>query len=171
MGTLTRYSISQNKPQRTNKIPGYAKDFRKEWLYIRGINKKCGEFLTKIDFSGDIFNSIKANSIKCHIKKFLKAQERGRLKDISGFYFEYFDVSNIEVLEEQLGEYSDLYVDPDSFEFNEEYYDLFIDRHFPGCKEFFELISLINDKIEKEDPIFEINRGSDSDRDRDRDSD
>ena len=171
MGSLTRTSFSQNKTQRTNKIPEYAKDFRKEWLYIRGINKKCGEFLSKVDFSGDIFNSIKANSIKCHIKKFLKAQERGRLKDISGFYFEYFDVSAIEYLEEQLGEYSDLYVDPDSLEFDQECYDLFIDRHFPGYKEFFELISLINDKIEKEDPIIIFKSDSDSDNDNDNDGD
>ena len=82
MGSLSRSSISQNKTQHTSKIPEYAKDFRKEWLYIRGINKKCGEFLMTLDFGGDLFKSL-----KCHIKNFLKAQERGRLKDISGFYF------------------------------------------------------------------------------------
>ena len=151
--------------KRKDKIPEYAKDFRKEWLYIRGINKKCGEFLSKVDFSGDIFNSIKANSIKCHIKKFLKAQERGRLKDISGCSFNHFDVNAIDYLEEQLGEYSDLYVDPYSFEFDQECFDFFIDRQFPGYKEFFELISLINDKIEKEDPIIIFKSDSDTDSD------
>ena len=166
MGTLTHTSISQNKNQHISKIPEYAKDFRKEWLYIRGIDKKCGEFLMTLDIGRrDLFKSIKANNLKCHIKKFLKAQERGRLKDISGFYFKHFDVSNIEVLKEQLGEYPDLYVDPDSCEFNQEYYDLFIDRHYPGYKEFFEFISLINDKIEREDPIFISKSYSDSDSD------
>ena len=169
MGSLSRSSIYQNKTQHTSKIPEYAKDFQKEWLYIIGINKKCEEFLMTLDFGGkrDLFNSIKANSLKCHIKNFLKAQERGRLKDISGFYFKYFDVSNIEVLEEQLGEYSDLYVDPYSLEFDQEYYDLFIDRHFPGYKEFFELISLINDKIKKEDPIIIFKSDSESDSESD----
>ena len=168
MGSLSRSSIYQNKTQHTSKIPEYAKDFRKEWLYIRGIDKKCGEFLMTLDIGRrDLFKSIKANNLKCHIKKFLKAQERGRLKDISGFYFKHFDVSNIEVLEEQLGEYSDLYVDPDSFEFNEEYYDLFIDRHFPGYKEFFEFISIINDKIKKEDPIIIFKSDSESDSESD----
>ena len=81
------------------KIPEYAKDFRKEWLYIIGINKKCGEILSKIDFEDeDLFISIKVNNLIYHIKKFLKDQECGRLKDISCFYFKYFNVSNIECL-------------------------------------------------------------------------
>ena len=166
MGTLTHTLISQNKNQHISKIPEYAKDFRKEWLYIRGIDKKCGEFLMTLDIGRrDLFKSIKANNLKCHIKKFLKAQERGRLKDISGCSFKYYDVSNIDYLEEQLGEYSDLYVDQNSYEFNQEYYDLFIDRHYPGYKEFLGLISLINDKIEKEDPIIIFKSDSDSDSD------
>ena len=165
-----RTSISQNKTQRTNKIPEYAKDFRKEWLYIRGIDKKCHEFLMTLDIGRrDLFKSTKANNLKCYIKKFLKDQERGRLKDISGCSFKHFDVSNIDYLEEQLGEYSDLYVDPNSCEFNQEYYDLFIDIHYPGYKEFFELISLFNDKIEKEDPIIIFKNYSDSDSDSDSD--
>ena len=150
--------------KRKYKIPEYAKDFRKEWLYIKGINEKCGNFIGRLNFSRrDMFNSSSANNLKFIIKKFFKDQERGKLKDISGFYFEYFDVSNIECLLEQLGEYSDLYVDPDSLEFDEECFDLFIDSHFPGYKEFLELISLINDKIEKEEPNIIFNSDSDSD--------
>ena len=38
-----------------NKIPEYAKDFKKEWLYITGINRKCGEFMKKIDFNSNSF--------------------------------------------------------------------------------------------------------------------
>ena len=147
---------------KSTKIPEYAKDFKREWQYITGINKKCGEFINIIN-GGDIFNSVLANNIKRHIKSFLKAQERGRLKDISGFYFEYFDASNFECLLEQLGEYSDLFVDPDSLEFDEECFNLFIDRDYPGYTEFFELISLINDKIEKKEPHIIFNVDSDSD--------
>ena len=146
--------------KRKDKIPEYAKDFKREWQYIQGINQKCGEFIHRLN-GGDIFNSIPANNIKRHIKSFLKAQERGRLKDISGFYFEYFDASNFECLLEQMDEFYDLYLDPNCFEF--------IDRHFPGYREFVELISLINDKIEKEDPIFKNNIDSDSDSDSDSD--
>ena len=151
--------------KRKDKIPDYAKDFRNEWLYIRGINKKCGEIITRIKFCGDLFNSTLANRIKYYIKIFLKAQERGRLKDISGFYFNYFDANNIECLEEQLGDFTDIYVDPDSYEFDQEYCDLFIDRQYPGYKEFFELINLINDKVKKEEPTFNFIFDSDSDSD------
>ena len=165
LGSLEHSSISQNKTQNTNKIPEYAKDFRKEWLYISGINKKCGEFLMTLDFGGDLFNSLKANSLKRHIKKFLKAQERGRLKDISCFYFKYFDVSNIECLEEQLDYYRDFYVDPDSFKFDEEWYDMCIDKDYPGFKELFKLICLLNDNIKKEEINIILPSDSDSDSD------
>ena len=29
-------------------IPEYVKDFEKEWLVIRGINKECGEFIFRL---------------------------------------------------------------------------------------------------------------------------
>ena len=138
------------------KIPEYAKDFRKEWLYIRGISKKCGKILSKINFDDDdLFNSIKVNNLICHIKKFLKDQERGRLKDISGFYFKYFDVNKIDCLEEKLGKYSYNFLNRDCFNSDQEFFDFFdiiIDIQFPSYKDFFELIKLINDKIEKERP-------------------
>ena len=144
-------------------IPDYAKDFKREWQYIRGINKTCGKFIERLDFGGDLFNSSIANSLKYHIKRFLKAQERGRLKDISNFYFKYFDVNNIDCLEEQLDNYCDLYIDPDSLEFDQEYYDLYIDRHYPGFKELLELVSLLNDKLKKENLIIRFDSDSDSD--------
>ena len=137
-----------------SKIPEYARDFKNEWLFIRGINKKCGEFINRLDFGGDLFNSPKANNIKNFIKKFLKAQERGKLKDISSFYFEYYEFKNIEILAQQLDCYCDLYINPDSFEFDQEYYDLHIDRDYPGFKELFELVSLFNDKVKRKEMTF-----------------
>ena len=144
-------------------IPEYAKDFEKEWLVIRGINKECGEVIGRLNNDGDLFNSSRANRIKYYIKKFLKAQERGRLKDISGFYFKYFDANNIVCLAEQLDNYRDLYVDPDSFVFDQEYYDLCIDSDYPGFKELFELISLLNDKLKAEQLTSSLRFDSDSD--------
>ena len=140
------------------KIPEYAKDFRKEWLYIRGINKKCGEILLKIDFKDEyLFISNKVNNLMCYIKKFLKDQELGRLKDISCFSFEYFNVSNIECLKKILREYYYIRVDPVHFD-NEQSFFNFVDyilyMEFPGFNEFFELISLINDKVKKRRTYF-----------------
>ena len=96
--------------KRKDEVPEYAKDFRKEWLYITRINKKCGDILSKLengdyDDDNDLIYSIEANSLMSKIKKFLKYQECGRLKDISGFYFKYFDVNNIYCLEEKLRKY------------------------------------------------------------------
>ena len=45
-------------------IPDYAKDFEKEYLFIRGINKKCGEFIERLDFGGDLFISSRANKFE-----------------------------------------------------------------------------------------------------------
>ena len=105
----------------------------------------------------------------------MKYEESGKFKDISDFCFEYFDAGNIECLEEQLGYYCDLGIDPDSLEFDEEYYDLYIDRHYPGFKELLELVSLLNDKIKKEEPtfnlIFDSNSESDSESESESDSD
>ena len=117
MGSLAQFSGPNNQEMteiNQKKIPEYAKDFKNEWLFVRGINKKCGEFITRLDFGGNLFISPIANNLKYFIKTFLKAQERGRLKDISDFYFKYSDANNIECLEEQLDYYRDLYVDPDS---------------------------------------------------------
>ena len=171
MGSLAQSSNFQNKIKSTNKIPEYAREFKNEWLFIRGINKTCGLFVKRLDFGRDLFNSPIANNIKNFIKKFLKAQECGKLKDISGFYFKYCDVNNIEFLEEQLDSYCDLYLDPDSFEFDQEYYDLHVDRDYPGFKELLGLVSLFNDKVKREELTFSDYMGNTSGLSFDSDSD
>ena len=139
-----------------SKIPEYASQFKKEWLVIRGINKTCGDFIERTNYisEGKKFNTPQANRIKYFIKKFLKAQERGRLKDISGFYFKYYDALNINFLAEELDRYFYLYVNLDgSYEFDEEYYNMNIDSDYPDLKEITELLCLLNDKIKIEKPI------------------
>ena len=160
-----------------SKIPDYAKDFRKEWLCIRWINNTCGEFIKRLDFGGDLFNSPQANRLKSYTKKILKAEELGNIKDMSSLIFKECDVNKIDCLEEKLDCYRDLYCDPDSFEFDQEYYDLNVDRDYPGFKEFFELVSLFNDKIKREELTLSefmsitSSLSFDSDSDSDSDSD
>ena len=154
----------------TQKIPEYAKDFKREYIYIRGINKKCGEFMKFLEDNTDslekVFSSPRARTLIEWFKDFLEAQKMGKLQNTSKLKFKYFDVNNIECLEEQLDNYRDLYVDPDSYEFDEESYELNIDIDFPGFRELFNLITLFNDKIKKE-PIFNWIFESDSDSDSD----
>ena len=173
MGSLAQSCISQTikKPP---KIPEYAKDFKNEWLYITGINKKCGEFMIFLgdnadsfgdntDSFGKVFCSSRAKALIKDFKNVLETQKVGKLQNISKLKFKYFDANNIECLEEQLDNYRDLYVDPDSYEFDEESYELNIDIDFPGFRELFKLIRLFNDKIKKEEPIFSCIFDSDSD--------
>ena len=145
--------------------------------FIRGINKECGEFINRLDSEGRVFNTSQAKRIKYFIRRFFRGQERGYLKDVSGFYLKYYDVSNIDCLEDQLDSYRDKYINLDSFEFDKEYYELSVDRDYPGFKELLELITLLNYKLKEESPSirFDSDTGSysesDSDSDGDSDSD
>ena len=103
MGSLTHFS-SQNKQEMTevkqSKIPDYAKEFKNEWLYIRGINKKCGEFSKMIDDSPtteyeEVFWSYKPKALIRDFKNVLEAQKRGGLQNISKLKFKLSAVYKI----------------------------------------------------------------------------
>ena len=175
MGFVEHVPVFKNSNTSNSKIPEYAKDFRKEWLYITGINKKCGEFMKILGDNTDsvekVFSSPRVKALIEHFKNVLEAQKMGKFQNISELEFKYFDANNIECLEEQLDNYRDLYVDPDSYEFDKESYELNIDINFPGFRELFKLICLFNDKIKKEEPIVNYIFDSDSECDSDSDSD
>ena len=83
MGFLAHSSNSQNCIKKTNVIPEYARDYKNEYLFIRGINKKCGEFLkklNKVDFSDgyneEVFMSHQTESLVSYFSHFLTAQKR-----------------------------------------------------------------------------------------------
>ena len=48
MGIPGHTSNYQKCIKKTNKIPDYARDYRNEYLLIRGINKKCKDFVNLI---------------------------------------------------------------------------------------------------------------------------
>ena len=86
MGSLAQRCNISKSTQKQSKIPEYAKDFRKEWLYIRGINKEFKYLINKLDtLNYGLFESNIANRIKNIMKEFLRAQEKGKLKNISNF--------------------------------------------------------------------------------------
>ena len=96
MGSLAHKNQGKNisgATPETLHIPEYARGYKREWQYIRGINKTCGIFfkkLEKIDFSGrqgelkaeDIFDGGMSASIIKNINKIMKAQEIGKFKKI-----------------------------------------------------------------------------------------
>ena len=84
-GIATHFSHVQNLIKSNNKIPHYAREYKKEYLYIRGLNKEFKYFKNKLDnLNNGLFESYISDRIKNIMKRFLRAQEKGKLKNISG---------------------------------------------------------------------------------------
>ena len=140
-------TANTNSTQIKNKIPEYAKDFKKEWLCIRGINKELRCFYIKyLSDASKLFVSSYSDRIKNIMRRFLKAQERGRLKDISGFIFEECDVKYIVLLSKKIDFYlnKEKEIREDEIE-NEDDYFYFVNP--PGYRDFYELFCKFYDKI------------------------
>ena len=93
MVILAQTSNSQNCIKKTNKIPEYAREFKNEYLFIRGINKEFKYFVDNINeaYRG-LFENHRVDKIKKFIKKFLLAQKLGYLNDVSNFEIKGSDV-------------------------------------------------------------------------------
>ena len=139
-------------------IPNYAKNIKKEYIFIIDINKKCENLLKKID-EEHVFNSPQSKKLIIYFNKFLIFQELGHFKDISNYYFENEDVNFIVYLERKLEENMDLFFNPDSFKFDQEKYD----NDYTGFKVFFESFEKFKDKIKEK--TYDIIFDSDSDSD------
>ena len=127
-------------------IPNYAKNIKKEYIFIIDINKKCENFLNKID-EENVFNSPQSKKLIIYFNKFLIFQELGHFKDISNYCFENEDVNFIVYLERKLEENMDLFFNPVSFKFEEEKYE----NDETGFKLFFESFVKFKDKIKIEE--------------------
>ena len=174
MGILPQSYRDSNSILNKSKIPNYASDYRNEYLFIRSINKACWEFVKRMDLDGKIFNSSQANKLMFHFNKFLKAIRLDYLKDISDFYFKEKDVKSIVSLECNLDDYTDLYCDYDSFEFDQEKFDNNVENDYPGLKKFIECFNRFNDKFKVDylsEKDFESFLDSDSDIENNIDSD
>ena len=93
MVILAHSSNFQNCIKKTNKIPEYARDFKNEYLFIRGVNKEFKYFVDNINeaYRG-LFENHRVDKIKKFIKKFLLAQKLGYLNDVSNFEIKSSDV-------------------------------------------------------------------------------
>ena len=157
MGSLTHFS-SQNKQEMTeikqSKIPDYAKEFKAEWLYIRGINKKCEEFLVMManlnfyDYS-KIFHTSKVKKLIKILKWVLKYKH-----NINKINFKFSDINGIDCFLDQLDNLTEMYFEPDSFEFDQEAYNFTIDLYFPNFRELYDLLNLLFNQLKvKYEPL------------------
>ena len=115
-----------------NKIPTYANEYKREYLFIRGLNKEFMYLINKLDdLNNGLFESNISNRIKYNMKRFLRGQEKGKLKDISDLFLPKYDYSFIQ----------EFYLNVDyEYKFTYNIIDL----------EFFELVGKIYNKIKIE---------------------
>ena len=169
MVVLAHFSNFQKSISNSNKIPEYARNFKKEYLYIIGINKECERFVKKFDDEDEkIFISSYAKKMIYFFKRFVKFQERGRIKDISHLHLKEEDVKFIDWLEIELDDYGDLFLIPGSYEFDKEKYE----NDDTGYKEFFESFTKFKNKLKIEEITIKNSNnylGSYSDSDTDSD--
>ena len=171
----------------THKIPSYATNYKKEYLFIREINKEFEYFKNKLDKLNDgLFESNISNRIKYNMKRFLRGQEKGKIKDISNLMLPRYDVDNLIFINNKFRMYKirwDFFnVSDDSDDSDDEDdgsddvdVDVGIDDSddeddeddgknvYPGFKEIYDIFKLFFSKIKYE--------GCDSDSDSDSDSD
>ena len=164
MGILGHSSNYQNCIKSTNnKIPEYAREYKKEYLFIRGINKEFKYFYKHLDEINDsLFKSKRSDSLCYLIKRFLRGQEKGKLKDISDLVLQREDLDNLIFINEQFGYYklrydafcddsddNDYYSDDDSDDDgNGEY--LVDGKPYPGFKEIYDIFKLFFNQIKYE---------------------
>ena len=139
MGILAKTSNYPKFIKKTNKIPDYAREYRNEYLFIRGINKKCKDFVNLIKENEEFYNGPEALRIVKCLKKFNKIRKLGNLKYIR---FNILDVKNIYIIRVELDKYIDLYCDPYTDEFDEERYNNNVESDNPVLKVF--IIVFIN---------------------------
>ena len=172
---MAHFSDFKNLNKLNNKIPEYARDYKKEYLYIRGLNKEFKYLINRLDdLNNGLFESNISNRLCYLIKRFLRGQEKGKLKDISNLMLQRDDVDNLIFINEQFGYYklrydafcddsddNDYYSDDDSDDNggNGEY--LVDGKPYPGFKEFYDIFKLFFNQIKYE--------GCDSDSDSDSD--
>ena len=147
------------------KIPPYAKNYKKEYLFIRGINKEFKYFINKLDdLNNGLFESPIANRIKYFMKRFLKAQERGKLKDISEFEIEENDVDNLIKIKKNFNNFNQ-YINFCKDCYDEEDWPFI--NPYPGFKNIYNDFELFFSKlkIEYKEVIYISDSDSDSDSD------
>ena len=133
MGIVRHTSNLQNCIKSTNKIPTYALEYKKEYLYIRGINKEFKYFYKHFDEINDgLFKSKRSVTLCYLIKRFLRGQEKGKLKDISNLMIYEDDVDYLIKIKDRFYCYKLRYDDVDDpypgFENIYYYFELFFSK-------------------------------------------
>ena len=169
MGILADFSttsqtelIGKMTENAINKIPEYAREYKREYQFIRGINEEFKYFINKLDnLNNGLFESNISNRIKYFMKRFLRGQEKGKLKDISEFEIEYDIVFNLIKIKNELNNI-DHYLDFILNCYHKE--DSIFINAYPGFIDFYYYFNLFFTKLNIEYE-YEYEYDSDSDSD------
>ena len=138
-------------------IPEYAMDYKKEYLFIRGLNKEFEYFTNKLDdLNKGLFESKLADRIKFIMKRFLRGQEKGKIKDIGNLMLQRENVENLIYINEEFGYYKvrwDAFCDNDNDNDNDSDSDgeYIVDgKPYPGFKEFYDIFKKNFNQINKD---------------------
>ena len=152
----------------SNKIPEYALEFKKEYLYITGINKEFKYFVDNInEATSGLFENHRVDRIIKFIKRFLLAQERGRLQDTSNFKFKVYDVDNLIKIDKIFNNF---------YQFTQYKKDFLEEEYicpYPGFDEIYVVFKIFINKFKISEKVIyscitsEIDSDSDSDSDSD----
>ena len=164
MGILGTSSKFQNCIKSTNnKIPEYTKEYKREYQFIRGINKEFKYFVDNLDkATTGLFENHRVDRIKYFIKRFLRGQEKGKLQDIRNFEIYEDDVDNLIKIENNFYNFNQYIIFcKDCYEDDEPFID-----PYPGFKNIYDDFKIFFSKL---NIIYEeVNYISDSDSDSDR---
>ena len=151
------------------KIPIYASDYKREYQFIRGLNQDIKYFINKADLLNQgLFETKNSNRIKYNMKRFLRAQEKGKLKDISEFKPDYDIIANFIEVNEYFDIYKcrydyycengcgDVYYDSDGDVINDDSLYLVDGDPFPGFIEIYDTFKMIFNQIQYEECDSEI---------------
>ena len=141
MGILAQCDNISGSTLSKSIIPDYARDYKNEYLFIRGIDNTCGEFVKTIKENEEFYNSPKALRIIRKIKRL------GCFNKISRIRFDIDDVENIEFIKSAIEEYRYLYYDPYTGYLNEELYNIEAEIDNPGFKSFYKHFSKFYDEL------------------------
>ena len=157
VSTLSQTELIGDMTGKKSKIPIYATDYKREYLFIRGLNSYFKCFSKKLNLiNHGLFESNISNTIKKYMKRFFRAQEKGKFNNINNLIIPSYDIDIIRdmiFINEQFDNYKRRYIylfcdNDDDYDGCYDDYDdwgasLVDSKLFPGFKEFYNIFTKI----------------------------
>ena len=157
-----------------SKIPSYASNYKREYLFVRGLNKYFKSFSKKLDLlNHGLFENNFSNAIKKYMKRFLRAQEKGKFNNLNNLFIKnddydddyddiILDIINIKYLFEVFKRRYDFFCENGDDGYDNVDGEYFVDgKPYPGFEEFYVIFEKIFNQINYK--IYDSDSDSDSD--------